>query len=282
VNATPTNSVLDQVLSDLDAETAALEAMVAALDEAGWRTPTPAVGWDIATQIAHLAWTDEVAVAAATDKQRWDEFVVKALSDPTGYVDAEALEGGKAAPADLLARWRDAREGLDAALRSYPAGQKMPWFGPPMSPTSMATARFMETWAHSLDVAETLGVEPEPSDRIRHVAHLGVRTRNFSFAAHGLEPPADEFRIELRAPSGEVWAWGPADAAQSVRGPAYDFCLRVTQRRHRDDLDLTAEGPDADRWLDIAQAFAGPPGDGRPPSVEEARQGRLETKGGQP
>ena len=251
------------MLADLQAESAALEAMVAPLDEAGWRTPTPAAGWDVATQVAHLAWTDEVAVAAATDKEVWDAFVLKAIADPTGYVDVEALEGGKAAPADLLARWQQARKDLDAALRNYPAGQKMPWFGPPMSPTSMATARFMETWAHSLDVAEALGVEPEPTDRIRHVAHIGVRTRNFSFAVHGLEAPAEEFRIELRSPSGELWEWGPADAAQSVRGSAYDFCLRVTQRRHRDDLDLVAVGPDADRWLDIAQAFAGPPGHGR-------------------
>jgi uncharacterized protein (TIGR03084 family) len=263
VSTAPTNSVLDQVLGDLDGESAALEAMVAPLDEAGWRTPTPAAGWDIATQIAHLAWTDEVAVAAATDKERWDAFVITALADPTGYVDVEALEGGKAAPAELLSRWRQARKGLDAALRNYPAGQRMPWFGPPMSPTSMATARFMETWAHSLDVAETLGVEPEPSDRIRHVAHIGVRTRNFAFSVHSMEAPTEEFRVELRSPSGDMWEWGPADAAQSVRGSAYDFCLRVTQRRHRDDLDLIAVGPDADRWLDIAQAFAGPPGDGR-------------------
>jgi len=263
VNTAPTNSILEQVLGDLEAESAALEAIVAPLDEAGWRTPTPAAGWDVATQIAHLAWTDEVAVAAATDKEQWDAFVVMALSDPTGYVDVEALKGGKAAPTDLLARWRQARVSLDAALRNYPTGQKMPWFGPPMSPASMATARFMESWAHSLDVAEALGVEPEPSDRIKHVAHIGVRTRNFAFAVHSLEPPAEEFRVELRSPSGEVWEWGPADAAQSVRGQAYDFCLRVTQRRHRDDLDLTAVGPDADRWLDIAQAFAGPPGPGR-------------------
>ena len=50
-----------------------------------------------------------------------------------------------------------------------------------------------------------------------------------------------------------------------MTGSAYDFCLRVTQRRHRDDLDLVATGPDADRWLDLAQAFAGPPGEGRSP-----------------
>ena len=139
----------------------------------------------------------------------------------------------------------------------------MPWFGPPMSPTSMATARFMETWAHGLDVHEALGVEPERVDRIRHVAHLGVRTRDFAFATHGLDVPAEEFRIDLAAPDGDVWTWGPEDAAQTVTGSAYDFCRLVTQRVHRADTDLVASGPDADRWLDIAQAFAGPPGEGR-------------------
>ncbi len=259
----PTGDLLDQVLTDLTAEGDALEALVAPLDEAGWRTPTPAEGWDVATQVAHLAWTDEVAVAAATDKQTWDAYVLEAIADPTGYVDKSALEGGAVPPEELLARWRTARKALQETLRTYPAGEKMPWFGPPMSPVSMGTARFMETWAHGLDVAEALGVETEPTDRIRHVAHLGVRTRNFSFGVHSLEPPAEEFRVELRAPSGELWTWGPPDAAQRVTGSAYDFCLRVTQRRHRDDLDLVATGPDADRWLDIAQAFAGPPGAGR-------------------
>jgi uncharacterized protein (TIGR03084 family) len=266
----PTDNVLEQVLTDLAEESAALEAMVAPLDESGWRTPTPAAGWDVATQIAHLAWTDEVAVVAATDKQGWDALVLEALEDPTGFVDVQALEGGRADPAEVLARWRAASPALRAVLRSYPTGQKMPWFGPPMSPTSMGTARFMETWAHALDVAEALGIATEPSDRIRHVAHLGVRTRDFSFGVHSLTPPDEQFRVELRSPSGELWEWGPADAAQSVRGSAYDFCLRVTQRRHRDDLDLVAVGPDADRWLDLAQAFAGPPGEGRPSSAGRA------------
>ncbi len=261
--------LLDGVLADLAAEGDALGSLVADLDETGWRTPTPAVGWDVATQVAHLAWTDEVAVAAATDKVAWDAVVMSAIEDPEGFVDTVALAGGTVEPAALLSRWRTGREGLQAALRACPEGTKLPWFGPPMSPISMATARFMETWAHTLDVAEGLGRALVPTDRIRHVAHLGVRTRNFAFGVRGLEPPAEEFRLELTAPSGELWAWGPADAAQTVRGSAYDFCLRVTQRRHRDDLDLVATGPDADRWLDVAQAFAGAAGPGRPASSVE-------------
>jgi len=263
------NDLLDTVLRDLAAEGDRLEGIVSGLTEDGWRTPTPAVGWDVAAQVAHLAWTDEVAVFAASDKEKWDEVVVQAIGDPDGFADSAAMAGAAADPGDILRRWRTARWSLQETLRSFPAGQRLPWFGPPMSPTSMATARFMETWAHSLDVAEALGVPPAPSDRIRHVAHLGVRTRNFAFGVHGLEPPAEEFGVTLVSPSEEVWSWGPEDADQTVTGSAYDFCLLVTRRRHRADTDLVAFGADADRWLDIAQAFAGPPGEGRSPVVEQ-------------
>ena len=261
-------SLLDDLLDDLKAEGDRLWNTVSGLDADGWATPTPATGWTVATQVAHLLWTDEVAVVAATDspegKEAWDALVLRALDDPLGFVDQQAHEVSRLAPEALLARWGQAREALPRALRDYPEGQKMPWFGPPMSPTSMATARFMETWAHALDVYDALGIEPEQTDRIRHVTHLGVRTRDFAFSVHGLEAPAEEFRIELTAPSGEPWTWGPEDAAQSVRGSAHDFCLLVTQRVHRDDTDLVATGADAERWLSIAQAFAGPAGEGRP------------------
>jgi uncharacterized protein (TIGR03084 family) len=206
---------------------------------------------------------------AGTDKAAWDDLVLRAMGDPLGFVDAEAFAGAKAPAAEILARWRAARPALATMLREYPEGQKLPWFGPPMSPASMATARFMETWAHALDVYDALvsagglSSRPEPTDRIRNIAHLGIRTREFAFGVHGLEPPAEEFRVELVAPSGELWTWGPEDAALRVSGAAYDFCLVVTQRAHRADTDLVATGADADRWLDIAQAFAGPAGPGR-------------------
>jgi uncharacterized protein (TIGR03084 family) len=272
MSTTPRQSALCRVVTDLVTEGDVVDALVAGLDDAGWRTPTPAEGWDVAHQIAHLAWTDEMALHAATDKEAWDASVLKALEDPEGFVDKEADRLARLAPADLLGRWRSGRATLADTLLGVPEGTKLPWYGPPMSATSMATARYMETWAHGLDVAEALGAPPSVSDRIRHVAHLGVRTRDFAFSVHQLDAPAEEFRVELTAPSGEVWEWGPPDAAQSVRGPAYDFCLLVTQRRHRADLELVTTGPDADRWLDIAQAFAGPPGAGRAPAAETGVQ----------
>lgn len=262
-------SLLDDLLVDLRAEGDQLHAVVSGLDAHGWATPTPAPGWTVATQVAHLVWTDEVAVlsarAATGAAPAWDELVQRAGADPEGFVDAGAHEIARLAPAALLARWGGAREALTAALRDLPAGARMPWFGPPMSATSMATARFMETWAHSLDVHEALGRDLEVTDRVRHVAHLGVRTRDFSFATRGLTPPSDDVRVQLVAPSGATWTWGAEDAAQSVTGSAADLARLVTQRVHRADTDLVAVGPDADRWLDVAQCFAGPPGEGRRP-----------------
>lgn len=253
------------VIDDLRAESGELDRLVAELSPSSWALPTPAPGWTVAHQIAHLAWTDRSALLAVTDAGAFRTLVEKALAAPGSFVDEGAEEGTELPPAELLAAWRGGRTALDRALRDAPAGARFPWYGPPMSAASMATARLMETWAHGLDIADALGVVRPPTDRLRHVARLGVRTRDFAFGVHGLTPPDEEFRVELTAPSGQVWAYGDERAAQRVTGPALDFCLLVTQRAHRDDLALTATGPDADRWLGIAQAFAGPPGTGRPP-----------------
>jgi uncharacterized protein (TIGR03084 family) len=247
------------LLADLADEGGALDEVLGGLTAADWARPTPAEGWTIAHQVAHLAWTDEVALLAVTDP-------VAFAGLPADGGDRGASGVTAAPPAELLARWRAGRERLAAALAAAPEGARLPWFGPPMSAASMATARLMETWAHGVDVTEALNHPPSVSGRLRHVAHIGVRTRDFAFRQNGLPPPAEEFRVELAAPDGGTWTWGPEDAAQRVSGPALDFCLRVTRRRHRDDLALEATGPDADRWLDVAQAFAGPPGEARPPS----------------
>jgi uncharacterized protein (TIGR03084 family) len=258
------------VIDDLRAESDELDQLVAELTPDQWALATPAPGWTVAHQIAHLAWTDRSALLAVTDADAFQALVEKALAAPDSFVDEGADEGARLPPAELLSAWRAGRAALDRALRDASPGARFPWYGPPMSVASMATARLMETWAHSLDVAEALGAVRAPTDRIRHVARLGVRTRDFAHTVHGLTPPAEEFRVELTAPGGEVWAYGPEGAAQRVTGPALDFCLLVTQRAHRTDLALTAVGEDADRWLDIAQAFAGPPGAGREPKGEPA------------
>jgi uncharacterized protein (TIGR03084 family) len=255
-----TTTVLHTVLADLAAECAQLDDRVVVLDEAGWRTPTPAVGWTIAHQIAHLAWTDQAALLAIREPEEFVRQIAGLWSATESPVDAAAEEGAARPPAELLARWRAGRAELHETLAGIPDGARIQWFGPPMGAASMATARLMETFAHGLDVAEALGAVPTPTDRIRHVCHLGVRTRDFSYALRELTPPADPFRVELTGPGGDRWTWGPADASQRVTGDAYGFALLAIRRRHRADVDVNADGADADQWLDIIQAFAGPPG----------------------
>ncbi|CAM3667278.1 TIGR03084 family metal-binding protein [Smaragdicoccus niigatensis] len=256
---------LVDVLADLAAEGADLEKMVTGLDSTGWQTPTPAAGWTIAHQIGHLAWTDDIAYVSATDPELFMQRLQEAIAagDIDKYVDNEATAW--AAKPDLLQVWQDGRDKLVEALKNVPAGTKLTWFGPPMSAMSMATARMMETWAHGQDVFDALGITREPTDRLKHVTHLAVRTRNFAYLVRGETAPAAEFRIELAAPSGEVWSWGPEDSADKLTGSALDFCLLATQRRHRLDTDLVASTDAVEHWLSIAQVFAGPPGEGRQP-----------------
>lgn len=251
------------MVSDLRAESDDLDALVADLPPARWKTDTPAAGWTIAHQIAHLLWTDRVALIAVTDEPGFAEVLGRAAGNPTGFVDAGAEELAALPPAQLLTDWRATRAALHDELLAVADGRKLPWFGPPMSAPSMATARLMETWAHGLDVADALGVTRTPAARLRSIAHLGVRTRDYAYAVHGLTPPTAPFHVKLTAPDGSVWTWGPEDAAQQVSGSVEHFCMLVTQRRPRSALDVIAVGPDAGHWLSIAQAFAGPPGPGR-------------------
>jgi uncharacterized protein (TIGR03084 family) len=251
------------IVEDLRAESDELDALVAGLTVERWAAPTPAVGWTIAHQVGHLLWTDRVALTSITDEPAFADALAAAAADPSGFVDSGAEEQAARPPGELLADWRSTRARLHTELLAVEPGRKLAWFGPPMSAASMATARLMETWAHSLDVADALGVRKPATARLRSIAYLGVRTRDYAFAVNGLPGPTAPFYVELRAPDGSTWSWGPADAAQRVTGSAEDFCYLVTQRRPRGALNLVAVGDDAQRWLTLAQAFAGPPGPGR-------------------
>jgi uncharacterized protein (TIGR03084 family) len=147
----------EPMVADLRAESDDLDALVADLPAPRWAEATPAPGWTIAHQIAHLLWTDRVALLAVTDEAGFADVLADAAKDPTGFVDEGAAELAALAPAQLLTDWRTTRGRLHDELLTVPDGRKLPWFGPPMSAASMATARLMETWAHGLDVADALG-----------------------------------------------------------------------------------------------------------------------------
>jgi uncharacterized protein (TIGR03084 family) len=258
---------LPALLGDLQAESDELDVILRGVDHAGLATPTPAEGWSVSDTVGHLWFFDREGRRALEDPDEFVAGLASLIADPDGYMTAHLTEIRRLGES-LLPAWREERRLIIAALTAIDPSTRVPWYGPPMSPMSFATARLMETWAHGQDVADALRVSRRPTDRLRHVAHLGVRTRGFSYAVKGLQPPELPVFVSLTAPSGGEWTWGEPDAADRITGPALDFCLLVTQRRVLNDLSLAVSGDAAQEWMSLAQAFAGGPS-----LTDESRRG---------
>jgi uncharacterized protein (TIGR03084 family) len=262
----PAPTTLPGLLEELEAEHADLERLVGGLDEASWGLATPAPDWAVRDQVSHLAFFDDTATVAITDPDTFMVTAEAALAAGGDPMEEHLRRGRALVGEEVLAWWRRAAGAMVGAARTLEARDRVPWFGPPMGALSFVSARLMETWAHGQDVADALGATRVPTTRLRHIAHLGVRARPFSYVVRGLAVPTGGVCVQLLGPSGETWEWDADDAGSAVvSGPALDFCLVVTQRRHVSDTALTVQGTAAVEWLAIAQAFAGPPGPGRLP-----------------
>jgi uncharacterized protein (TIGR03084 family) len=255
---------LAEIIEDLRAEHDALDSLVAGLKAEEWDKPTPAEGWSIRDQVTHLTFFDHQAHLAVTDPDGFAEALASAAEDPLAFTDRPLAEARTQETGEVLGRWRAARARMLEAFASLDPDARIPWYGPAMSARSFVTARLMETWAHGQDIVDALERKREATKRLRHVAHIGVLARPFAYQVHGLTLPDEPVYVELQAPDGDVWTWG-VPGGQSVRGPALDFCLVVVQRRHVDDTRLEVVGDSARQWMEIAQAYAGPPGTGRRP-----------------
>lgn len=251
------------ICADLQDELEALDTIVSPLDEAAWNTPTPAEGWAVRDQIIHIGGTDRTAAVAAAEPERFQtEFLNADRNDRIQRIEAEtgSLDG-----AGVLTWWRRGYQSLLELFSQLDAKTRIPWFGPPMSAISFATARLMETWAHGQDIVDALDIDRPGTERLRHVAHIGVLARPFSYQVNQKAMPEAAIRVELVSPAGAFWSWGDEEATNRVYGDALDFCLAVTQRRHLADTDLRIEGAAAEEWMSMAQTFAGPAGSGRQP-----------------
>jgi uncharacterized protein (TIGR03084 family) len=256
------------MLNDLRAESDDLDDVIAGAGPQALSRPTPAEGWSVSDTLGHIWFFDREARRALEEPDAFVADLDKLYADPEGYMTrhVETIRG--LGDALLIPSWQEERSRIIDALKATDPATRVPWYGPSMSPMSFGTARLMETWAHGQDIADALGVERKPTDRLKHIAYLGVITRGFSYVVRGQEPPDTPVFVALTAPSGAEWTWGDPSAADSVRGPALDFCLRVTQRRVLDDLDLDVTGDAAAEWMSIAQAFAG-----GPTLTDESRRG---------
>ena len=249
---------LEALCQDYLDERDALRVLLADLGTADWQRVTPAPGWTVLDQVAHLGWFDQAATTAIEDPDGFREQRKAVVADIDGFVRDLVEQHRSLSGEQVLAWWDQTGPQSVVAARAAGGAHRIPWYGPDMTVASAITARIMETWAHGQDVADTLGVQRPVTRRLEHIAFLGWRAIPYAFRAHQVPVPDDPVRVEL-----DSCHFGPDNATNLVRGSLLDFCLVVTQRRHPADSDLTASGPVASAWLPIAQAFAGPPGAGR-------------------
>ncbi|MFD8594393.1 TIGR03084 family metal-binding protein [Kitasatospora sp. NPDC059646] len=255
-------AAMQDVCVDLATEGSALARLVAGLSPGEWDAPTPAPGWTVRHQVAHLAQVSRLIDLGVRDPAGFEAAAAPVREDFEAGMAAGLAERLAEPVPRLLRHWEEWRAAAEKGLAATPRRDPVPWLAGPLPAGVLAAVGLMELFAHGQDVHDALGVPYAFTDRIGHVAFLGTRTRDLAYLARGLQPPAEPFRFELTAPSGVAWAFGPDDAEQRICGPAADFCLLVTRRRHRDDLALTAAGAAADHWLGIAQTYLGAPGAG--------------------
>lgn len=254
---------LDTIRQDLADEQDTLEQILRDLSPEEWSLPTSCPGWSVADQVGHLSYFDRAAAISIGDPERFGKRVVELVrvsqEEGASGVDELTLSTYREmSPDQLLESWRDTREQLRKMAETLSPEQRIAWYGPPMGALSFLTARLMETWTHAQDIVAAAKARYPVTDRLRHIAHLGYRTRNWSYINRGLSAPETEIFIQLNGPGGENWEYGNPAAPDWVKGNALEFCLVVTRRIGLTETGLTFS-PGAREWLEIAQAFAGPP-----------------------
>ena len=256
---------MQSIGQDLLDEYQALAALCDTLTPNQWQQPTAFDGWSAWDEIAHLCYFDETGLLSATDEASFNQAALPLAQRLYAGEQISAIARERYAHLDgpaLLAHWRSLHTALVKALLAHDPKDRLPWYGPPMSARSFASARLMETWAHGQDIWDLVKRQRPATHRLKHIAHLGVTTFKWTFVNRQLPVPEVVPHVVLRAPDGDTWSWNEASDHQVVRGSAVDFCLLVTQRRHLNDTRLQYEGEDVHRWLLMAQCFAGPPADG--------------------
>lgn len=246
----------------LDRQSGFLNDILTELDPAEWDRPTPAEGWTIRDQVGHLTFVYSIADLAVRDAGAFRDMI-SAVPSLDSAIGAQVDAYRRMPLRDLQTTWAETRERAVRSFSSVDPDVLVPWLVNPLPPAVLAAAGLMETFAHGQDVADAVGTTFPDSELLDHVVEFAIMVRDFGYEARGLTPPHDEFRFEITTGDGRLLTFGPVSSPDVVAGSAKDFCLLVTRRRHPSDVDITASGPNAPAWLEIAQAYRGSPGSGR-------------------
>jgi uncharacterized protein (TIGR03084 family) len=240
------------VVDDYVAETVRLESILGLLTEAQWLTESGADGWSVADVVLHLAQSDEGVVSSVAGA---DPLAGAAGAGTVDDWAAQMVDAERGSPAQVFARWREARDAAVEALRGADPQVPVRWVTGPVKPATLATTRLAEHWAHGLDITEPLGIDFPDTSRLRNIAWLAHRTLPYALSRAG-EPPA-AVRCSLTAPDGvSTWTFGPDDADSEISGTAAAFCRVAAQRLDPALSGLRASGPRGATALRVVRTYA--------------------------
>lgn len=265
--------VLVEQVQDLRAEGDDLYELINSMDNSYWTQTTSFKNWSVWDVLAHLHFSDYMALTCLRSAKAFESLkqgVSKArtLAEFTNQWLMQGREQPLTGP-ELLQRWRVMFIEMCEQLAAADPSERFVWFGPGMKARMFTTARQMETWAHGWEIFDLLGVQRKHSDRLRHIATIGVRTYDWTFTNRKLPVPEPAPHVRLQAPSGAIWEFNDSDPDHLVEGSAVEFCQVVTQVRNIADTGLTLQGKNAIAWMEFAQCFAGAPEDPPAPGSRE-------------
>ena len=265
---------------DFRAEADELHGLLVSLNPTDWERITLFKGWTINDVVQHLHAGDLMAAASVAGPAQFAQMraEIQALRDSgMSRVQETRHRLGPLMGRPLLERWFARVAELCDKLSAMPPDTRLKWSGPDMGVRMFTTARQMETWAHGQAIYDLMGVERQPTDRLRNIAEIGVRTYGWTFINRGLRLPGAAPHVRLDTPSGAIWEWNDPSPDNWVEGSAIDFCQVVTQVRNVSDTALKLTGEAARAWMTLAQCFAGPPED--PPHPGTRHMARLSQSG---
>jgi uncharacterized protein (TIGR03084 family) len=251
---------MDAILAALGQQHAALDALLAPLDDRGWASPTRCEGWDVADVVLHLSQTDQLALASAQGRFEAGLDTLAQGVEQQGNVDdgaAALVDSARGIPNDeLLARWRGGAAALRTELAAGDPHRRVTWVAGQLSLHTLTATRLAECWIHSGDVAEAIGVAQEPTDALEHVARLAWRTLPYAFRRDGREL-AGPVEFDLVGPSGARWHFVPDSEARTViEGPGAELCLVAARRIAPEETQLRGNGPDGEAVLELVRTYA--------------------------
>ncbi len=249
-----------EVCRDFREEVDELHAFLKTVGSEHWERETEFMAWTPWDVVAHLHFFDRVSMVSLEGEEAFaperKALVAAMVEGKTHKQLARETFGGLDAPA-LLEAWQGTAHALAETLGAADPKARLPWFGPDMGVAMFTTARLMETWAHGQEIFDLVGETRTYSDRLKHIATIGVKTFGWTFANRQREAPGPPPYVRLAAPSGAIWEWNEPSETECVRGSAAEFCHVVTQNCNVADTDLDVVGPVATEWMSIAQCFAG-------------------------